>query len=164
MLLMRYHFNKRVCCTTKPFSKHYCLFVWWHAGNGTNWILREIKHLSMFDFKKMCLLTCIVQSAQRLLLLTQPCPLACKVFPRFIQRCINIKQFIENNLEHWAYQVYAVNIILAQEIHIRLHRRKQLCNWHRFRQGIFMGTAWTQAQRSHNLISFLLLFFYCSMK
>lgn len=32
MPLMRCHFNKPVCRTTKPFGKHYCLFVWRHAS------------------------------------------------------------------------------------------------------------------------------------
>lgn len=54
MPLMRCGFNKPVCTTTEPFGKHYCWFVWWHAGNGVNWISWKQKHLSVLDVKEMC--------------------------------------------------------------------------------------------------------------
>lgn len=84
----------------------------------------------MSDLKKMCLLTRIVQ-------LTTHRGYCCvsrnahfyvkfSFFFSLYRDGFNIETFIENNLERCASQVYAVNIILAPEIQVCLHRRKQL--------------------------------------
>lgn len=83
----------------------------------------------MSDLKKMCLLTWIVQLTihRGYCYLSRNAHLYVKFsFFQFMQRRISHLTFIENNLERCASQVYAVNIILAPEIQVCLHRRKQL--------------------------------------